>query len=179
MSPRSSGSTVADSTDIAESDDEAALRVALEMFYLWVTFAPLSRGTAACGYAVFCAVLLSLGRRPANDFLLPAGKQLDWEAILAVDFAGFWNTVKDWFPLTEAGEALITLQHPWASAKSADTEAVVWNESAPLAVPPLGPLAISSSSSSGSTAPCATAVGVFDCVRTLRDMLDVLCLPYE
>ena len=166
---------MADSTHIAESHDVAVLRVAREMLYSWVTFAPLSRGTAACGYAVFCAVLLSLGRRPANDFLLPAGKQLDWEAILAVDFAVFWNTVKDWFPLTEAGEALITLQHPWASTKSADTEAVVWNESVPSTVPPLGPI----SSSSGSTAPCATAVGVFDCVRTLRDMLDVLCLPYE
>jgi hypothetical protein len=132
-------------------DDERILRTALELYYLWVTFAPLSRGTAACGYAGLCAVLLSLGKKIAAEHLLPAGKQLDWEAILAVDFPGFWEKVRGWFKLVDAGELLCTVQHPWVSR-------------------PSGGITV---------AGAGAGDAVFDCVRTLRDMLDVMCLPYE
>jgi hypothetical protein len=37
------------------------LRQALEIFYFWVNFAPLTRGTAACGYAALLSVMLSRG----------------------------------------------------------------------------------------------------------------------
>ena len=37
------------------------LRQALEVFYFWVNFAPLTRGTAACGYAALLSVMLSKG----------------------------------------------------------------------------------------------------------------------
>jgi hypothetical protein len=133
---------------VAGEDDERTLRTALELYYLWVTFAPLSRGTAACGYAGLCAVLLSLGKKVTAEHLLPAGKQLDWEAILAVDFPDFWEKVRGWFKLVDAGELLSTAQHPWASRTNAGIT-VAGGEAA------------------------------FDCVRTLRDMLDVMCLPYE
>ena len=42
-------------------DTEALLRHALTFFYYWVTFAPLSRGSAACGYAVLHSMLLAGG----------------------------------------------------------------------------------------------------------------------
>ena len=37
------------------------LRQALEIFYFWVNFAPLTRGTAACGYAALLSIMLSRG----------------------------------------------------------------------------------------------------------------------
>jgi hypothetical protein len=123
------------------------LRVALELFYLWATFAPLSRGTAACGYAAFCATLLTFGRQVTTPSLLPSGKQLDWEAILAVDFEAFYNKVKGWFTLEKASmEALGAVCHLWEEESRPAKEG---------------------------QAPA------MDCIRNLRDMLDVLCLPYE
>lgn len=69
--------TVPPSIDFDSTVEDALLNRALQLFYWWVTFAPLSRGTAACGYAVLQAVLVSCGRR--IDKLIPKGKQLDWE----------------------------------------------------------------------------------------------------
>ena len=37
-----------------------ALDVALSVFFYWVNFGPLSRGSAACGYAILVAVLAAL-----------------------------------------------------------------------------------------------------------------------
>jgi hypothetical protein len=126
--------------------DTRVLRVALELFYLWATFAPLSRGTAACGYAAFCATLLAFGRQVTTPSLLPSGKQLDWEAILAVDFEAFYDEVKGWFTLEKAStEILCAVRHPWVEESG----------------------------------PSDGQVAAVDCVCTLRDMLDVLCLPYE
>lgn len=160
----------------SEDEDQLILRPALEMFYLWATFAPLSRGTAACGYASLCAVLLSFGRQVAGAALLPRGKQLDWEAILAVDFEAFWTKVRGWFKLVPASPALmVAVNHPWrvpagGAGDSADVEVV---SDAPSDAP------ISSGSSScSSSSGGGEEEGMFECVRTLRDMLDVMNLPY-
>jgi len=68
----------------AGSADRAVevLRAALALFYCWVTFAPLSRGTAACGYAALIASVSASGY-VVRRWLL-TGMQLDWEAILSV-----------------------------------------------------------------------------------------------
>ena len=66
----------------------------------WVTFAPLSRGSAACGYAALQSVLLCGGKWSGKR--LPRGKQLDWEAILSPSCDVFIGSVRDWFlPLEE------------------------------------------------------------------------------
>jgi len=65
----------------------AVLHAALALFYCWVTFAPLSRGTAACGYAALIAAISASGY--AVRQWLPAGVQLDWEAILSVSLEEF------------------------------------------------------------------------------------------
>jgi tetratricopeptide (TPR) repeat protein len=54
---------------------------ALKWFYVWVIFAPLSRGSAVCGYACMHSILLAGGFSLTRG--LPTGLQLDWEAILA------------------------------------------------------------------------------------------------
>ncbi len=66
---------------------EELLESALCLFYYWVTFAPLSRGTAACGYAALLAIITA-GNYEVSTWL-PAGKQLDWEAILSPTLEDF------------------------------------------------------------------------------------------
>lgn len=147
------GLTDADAT-LARQSDEPVVRAALELFYWWATFSPLSRGTAACGYAALCAVLLAFGKQPGPSSLLPTAKQLDWEAILASDFEGFYTQVKGWFKLTDASpQLLVAVGHPWATPEPRDDAAA---QAEGLVVEP--------------------AVG---CIRTLRDMLDTLCLPFD
>lgn len=145
-----------------EDEDQLILRPALELFYLWATFAPLSRGTAACGYAALCAVLLAFGKQVSGATLLPKGKQLDWEAILAVDFDSFWLKVRSWFKLVPAIDLMAVMKHPW---RTPALKAEPVTEDAPSDGP-------SEELESGGQE------GPLDCVRTLRDMLDVMNLPY-
>lgn len=60
---------------------------ALRLFYYWVIFAPLTRGSAVCGLAALHATLLAAGLVPSAA--PPLGMQLDWEAILATDRESF------------------------------------------------------------------------------------------
>ena len=53
----------------------------LELFYYFVSFCPLSRGTAACGLAALLAAIVASG--DTIDSPIPHKKQLDWEAIFA------------------------------------------------------------------------------------------------
>lgn len=52
----------------------------LSVFYFWVVMAPLTRGSAATGYAALFAMALAaqIPLRPS----MPPGVQADWEAIL-------------------------------------------------------------------------------------------------
>ena len=51
------------------------------LFYYWVSFGPLSRGSAACGYVVLAGLHIAAGLK-APPPKMPPGRQLDWEAIL-------------------------------------------------------------------------------------------------
>jgi hypothetical protein len=88
--------------------DEILFQKAFEIFYLWIVYAPLSRGTAGCGYAVLISVLMSCGitlREP-----IPFGKQLDWEAILAHDCTEFIAKMKEWFTIVKSSVVSDALQ---------------------------------------------------------------------
>jgi hypothetical protein len=78
-----------------KQESKIILKHSLEMFYYWVQFAPLSRGSAACGYAVLMTGMLASGYLITEP--IPKGKQLDWEAILTPDFEVFYNKVENWF----------------------------------------------------------------------------------
>mgnify|MGYP003386888640 CR=1 FL=1 len=73
------------------------VRCALEYFYMWVNLAPLSRGTAVCGYTILLAAVLSIDCK--FECGLPVDKQLDWEAIFTPVCEDFVNRVVSWFPV--------------------------------------------------------------------------------
>lgn len=55
---------------------------------------PLSRGTAAVGFAVMLGLLLAANMEFTES--IPQGFQVDWEAILNMDLNSFMNSVKSW-----------------------------------------------------------------------------------
>jgi hypothetical protein len=75
------------SSGLNETNTVRIVDLALTVFYYWVVFAPLSRGSAACAYAALHSILLSVGLVIPTK--LPHNIQLDWEAILAHDSAAF------------------------------------------------------------------------------------------
>eukprot|EP00753_Platysulcus_tardus_P010750 PLAT302.4.p1 GENE.PLAT302.4~~PLAT302.4.p1 ORF type:complete len:247 (+),score=76.28 PLAT302.4:23-742(+) len=66
--------------DEAEEHDAALAAAVLRVFYYWVNFGPLTRGSAATGYAIMYALFYAAGLRVTQP--PPSGMQLDWEAIL-------------------------------------------------------------------------------------------------
>jgi hypothetical protein len=50
--------------------------LALTFYFYWVNFGPLSRGTAACGYIAFFALMLSIGSRLARRSALAISSHL-------------------------------------------------------------------------------------------------------
>jgi hypothetical protein len=68
--------------------------IAAKIFFYWVNFAPLSRGSAATGYVGLHAVLLAAGYRIRDP--IPVGVQADWEAILTPDPDAFVERLKGW-----------------------------------------------------------------------------------
>lgn len=212
--------------DDSSSNDSIILRQALELFYLFTTFAPLSRGTATCGYAGFCAVLLSYGRRvrraastdgnnkqlskndnnstsgellstviAKNDtvgsseitnhntataakpqhqyYLLPTGKQLDWEAILAVDFEAFYNKVHQWFVLEKEDIAIIGASNGGCSQSDEQ------GATSPTTTAMRRMLTLQNEQRDVTAASTPISVGtLFNYLKTSRDILDILALPY-
>jgi hypothetical protein len=72
---------------ICDVANEQLIREALRLFYYWVNFAPLTRGSAMCGYAALMAVILASNRIITSS--IPTGKQLDWEAIFTANSNDF------------------------------------------------------------------------------------------
>jgi tetratricopeptide (TPR) repeat protein len=70
------------------------IRESVSLFFYWVNFAPLSRGTAACGYAALLAVIVATGKRIITP--IPPKIQLDWEAIFTSDRNVFIENVLMW-----------------------------------------------------------------------------------
>ena len=81
------------------------VKSALSMFYYWVNFAPLTRGTAATGYAGLLASIVSTGKRYRTN--LPENIQLDWEAILAPNLESFIETAFSWLVVDNIEEECI------------------------------------------------------------------------
>ena len=49
-----------------KASKDAVIRRASSLYYYWVNFAPISRGTSATGYAILLGIILSLGEEPAG-----------------------------------------------------------------------------------------------------------------
>ncbi|KAF6147583.1 hypothetical protein GIB67_035340 [Kingdonia uniflora] len=66
----------------------------LRMTYHWYNFMPLSRGSAAVGYAVLLGLFLAANMKVTEN--IPEGLQVDWEAILTSDPNLFFDSIKSW-----------------------------------------------------------------------------------
>ncbi|CAM9565623.1 unnamed protein product [Discosporangium mesarthrocarpum] len=86
------GATVMESDPGGEDEDLSDL--VLKLFYYWVNFGPLSRGSAACGYIVMVGLLMALGWELNKP--LPPGVQMDWEAILRPTPELFMEVSRPW-----------------------------------------------------------------------------------
>ena len=69
-------------------------RYSLKFFYYWVSFSPLTRGSAAAGYAALVAILRFGGYGVQGG--MKEGVQLDWEAILSDSFENFISEQLPW-----------------------------------------------------------------------------------
>ena len=81
---------------------EEIVSLVLKLYYYWVIFAPITRGTALCGYAAISAILQAAGFEIKSP--LPKDKQLDWEAIFANNYEAFLHVA---MPMLEVGESSI------------------------------------------------------------------------
>jgi hypothetical protein len=79
----------------SEDAADEVFRTALALFYYWVNFAPISRGTSATGYMALYASVLATEKQIVNR--VPKAKQLDWEALLRDDPLEFVDVIHDWF----------------------------------------------------------------------------------
>jgi len=70
------------------------LRLALKFFYYWVCFGPLTRGSAAVGYAGMVAIVRLGGFEIIGG--MQEKVQLDWEAILSVRAEAFIDEQVGW-----------------------------------------------------------------------------------
>jgi hypothetical protein len=77
----------------------------LEFYFYWAQWGPLSRGTAATGYATILAVLLANGEVLTSR--MPRLKQMDWEAILRSDPMAFREVVRPWLSGREGAGAWV------------------------------------------------------------------------
>lgn len=73
---------------------EKARNCILKLTYYWYNFMPLARGTAAVGYVTLLGLFLAAGMEITAD--IPAGIQVDWEAILSPDVNNFIQAVSSW-----------------------------------------------------------------------------------
>jgi len=80
--------------EIGPAQVTEVLRQSLRMFYYWVNFAPLTRGTSATGYAALLTGVLAIGFDIQNR--LPARVQLDWEAIFSTTPDSFIDRALPW-----------------------------------------------------------------------------------
>ena len=75
-----------------ESWLEEVSDIALSFFYYWVNFGPLTRGSAATGYAAMYAIFLAAGVVITEG--VAEGFQYDWEAIFSASKEEFFSIVR-------------------------------------------------------------------------------------
>jgi tetratricopeptide (TPR) repeat protein len=154
--------------------------VVLQLYYYWVTFAPLTRGTAVCGYMCIlgalqsCGLTLSLannvssgGGRAGTDGGWPKDIQLDWEAIFADSCEEFVATASGWFDLAVSTVPFMT------SFTAAELEATNSSTSQPSGV--LAQQATESLNSSSDI----MLVSVEEAVNSIREMIEIINMGSE
>ena len=81
------------------STTQEIVDLCLDLYFYWANWGPLSRGTAATGYAAILSIILSVGEHVTSR--IPRLKQMDWEAILRTSPADFRDAVRPWLSSRE------------------------------------------------------------------------------
>lgn len=102
---KSGGPSGGGETATEEAREDAVCDLILTMFYYWVNFGPLSRGSAACGYVVLSGLMAAAGWRLTE--LLPPNVQMDWEAILRPSPEAFIAKARPWLRRTRRREDIL------------------------------------------------------------------------
>lgn len=92
-------------TRTQETKEDTVCDLILTIFYYWVNFGPLSRGSAACGYIVLSGLMAAAGWRLTE--LLPPNVQMDWEAILRPSPEEFIAKARPWLTRTRRREDIL------------------------------------------------------------------------
>ena len=97
----------------APSPDDALLDAALRLAFYWFNFMPLTRGSAAVGWSMVMALLLSCGYEVSAA--PPPGVCPDWDAILTPSLGDFVAKARSWVkaackPCEHAVEALPSVE---------------------------------------------------------------------
>eukprot|EP00752_Nemacystus_decipiens_P001790 g1729.t1 len=92
-------------TETQEDKEDTVCDLILTMFYYWVNFGPLSRGSAACGYIVLSGLMAAAGWRLTEP--MPPNVQMDWEAILRPSPEAFIATARPWLTRTRRREDIL------------------------------------------------------------------------
>jgi len=93
---------------MGEEDVDLVADLILSIYYYWVNFGPLSRGSAACGLIVMSGLLLAVGMKITCP--IKEGMQMDWEAILRPEVNDFLDQLRPWlYPSLEA----FVMQEHW------------------------------------------------------------------
>lgn len=88
-------------------DTDTIVDLTLNLYFYWANWGPLSRGTAATGYAAIISLLLSVGEHVTSK--IPYLKQMDWEAILRTSPSEFRDAVRPWL----SGREKTTISAEW------------------------------------------------------------------
>jgi hypothetical protein len=84
---------------------EKEVKICLRFYYYWLNYSPLSRGSAAVGYAVLVGCVLAMG-----DVLmqpLPPGIQLDWEAMFEANSTVFADKAYIWLQDRQPAQSIM------------------------------------------------------------------------
>ncbi|CAB1105083.1 unnamed protein product [Ectocarpus sp. CCAP 1310/34] len=106
----------------ANNKDDVVCDLILTMFYYWVNFGPLSRGSAACGYIVLSGLMAAAGWRLTEP--LPVNVQMDWEAILRPNPEEFIKKAGPWLRRTRRREDVLEGVQPVPDAFPTPLEAI-------------------------------------------------------
>jgi tetratricopeptide (TPR) repeat protein len=79
---------------VNDADVDTIVDLALDLYFYWANWGPLSRGTAATGYAAIISIMLAVGEHVTSK--IPNSKQMDWEAILRTSPSEFRAAVRPW-----------------------------------------------------------------------------------
>lgn len=159
------------SEQLLREEKQDVWQYTMDLFYYWINFSPLSRGTSAVGYIALYASLMAAGLEPKNR--VPRNVQLDWEALLESDPREFSAKMKNF----RLGDSDLKKSTSTLLASTAINHPVHAHITVKLAKG--DQFESLQGTYEGEGTPPYSSVRVDEVISTLRDMVGILSLSYE